>query len=107
MSVSAGGDITSMITTSDKQSQSSNTSQVESKSTPSTDVKEVNAPLSGNIWKILVSLNQSVNEGDTLLILEAMKMETEIKAAHSGIVANINIKEGDSVTVGQVLLSLA
>jgi oxaloacetate decarboxylase alpha subunit len=107
VSVSAGGDITSMISTSDKQSQSSNTSQVESKSTPSTDVEEVNAPLSGNIWKILVSLNQSVNEGDTLLILEAMKMETEIKAAHSGIVANINIKEGDSVTVGQVLLSLA
>ena len=107
VSVSAGGDITSMIATSDKQSQSSNTSQVESKSTPSSDAEEVHAPLSGNIWKILVNPNQSVNEGDTLLILEAMKMETEIKAARSGIVANINIKEGDSVTVGQVLLSLA
>ena len=107
VSVSAGGDITSMIPPSDKQSQSSNTSQVESKSTQSTDEEEVNAPLSGNIWKILVNPNQSVNEGDTLLILEAMKMETEIKAAHSGVVTNINIKEGDSVTVGQVLLSLA
>ena len=107
VSVSAGGDITSMITTSDKQSQSSNTSQVESKSTPSSDAEEVHAPLSGNIWKILVNPNQSVNEGDTLLILEAMKMETEIKAAHSGVVTNISVKEGDSVTVGQVLLSLA
>ncbi|SVB33980.1 uncharacterized protein METZ01_LOCUS186834, partial [marine metagenome] len=87
VSVSAGGDITSMIATSDKQSQSSNTSQVESKSTPSSDAEEVHAPLSGNIWKILVNPNQSVNEGDTLLILEAMKMETEIKAAHSGVVA--------------------
>ena len=107
VSVSAGGDITSMITTSDKQSQSSNTSQVESKSTPSSDAEEVHAPLSGNIWKILVNPNQSVNEGDALLILEAMKMETEIKAAHSGVVTNISVKEGDSVTVGQVLLSLA
>ncbi len=107
VSVSAGGDITSMITTSDKQSQSSNISQVESKSTPSSDAEEVHAPLSGNIWKILVNPNQSVNEGDTLLILEAMKMETEIKAAHSGVVTNISVKEGDSVTVGQVLLSLA
>ncbi len=107
VSVSAGGDITSMIAASDKQSQSSNTSQVESKSTPSSDAEEVHAPLSGNIWKILVNPNQSVNEGDTLLILEAMKMETEIKAAHSGVVTNISVKEGDSVTVGQVLLSLA
>ena len=107
VSVSAGGDITSMITTSDKQSQSSNTSQVESKSTPSSDAEEVHAPLSGNIWKILVNPNQSVNEGDTLVILEAMKMETEIKAARTGVVTNISVKEGDSVTVGQVLLSLA
>jgi len=107
VSVSAGGDITSMIAASDKQSQSSNISQVESKSTPSSDAEEVHAPLSGNIWKILVNPNQSVNEGDTLLILEAMKMETEIKAARSGVVTNISIKEGDSVTVGQVLLSLA
>jgi len=71
------------------------------------NAEDVPAPLSGNIWKVLVSPNQQVNEGDTLVILEAMKMETEIKAAHSGVVANINVKEGDSVTVGQVLLSLA
>jgi len=75
--------------------------------TPVGNAEDVLAPLSGNIWKVLVSPNQQVNEGDTLVILEAMKMETEIKAAHSGVVANINVKEGDSVTVGQVLLSLA
>jgi len=73
---------------------------------PVGNAEDVPAPLAGNIWKVLVSLNQQVNEGDTLVILEAMKMETEIKAAHSGVVANINVKEGDSVTVGQVLLSL-
>ena len=74
---------------------------------PVGNAEDVSAPLAGNIWKVLVSPNQQVNEGDTLVILEAMKMETEIKAGHSGIVANINVKEGDSVTVGQVLLSLA
>ncbi len=74
---------------------------------PVGNAEDVSAPLAGNIWKVLVSPNQQVNEGDTLVILEAMKMETEIKAAHSGVVANINVKEGDSVAVGQVLLSLA
>ena len=74
---------------------------------PVGNAEDVPAPLAGNIWKVLVSPNQQVNEGDTLVILEAMKMETEIKAAHSGVVVNINVKEGDSVTVGQVLLSLA
>ena len=74
---------------------------------PVSNAEDVPAPLAGNIWKVLVSPNQQVNEGDTLVILEAMKMETEIKAGHSGVVANINVKEGDSVAVGQVLLSLA
>ena len=74
---------------------------------PVSNAEDVPAPLAGNIWKVLVSPNQQVNEGDTLVILEAMKMETEIKAGHSGVVVNINVKEGDSVTVGQVLLSLA
>ena len=107
VSVSAGGDITSMKSVSDIQDETANTVTSSSNSKPSGNTEEVCAPLSGTIWKILVSPNQSVNEGDTLLILEAMKMETEIKAAHSGVVANINVKEGDSVTVGQVLLSLA
>ena len=74
---------------------------------PVGNAEDVPAPLAGNIWKVLVSPNQQVNEGDTIVILEAMKMETEVKAGHSGVVANINVKEGDSVTVGQVLLSLA
>ena len=78
-----------------------------SQAPPVGNSEDVSAPLAGNIWKVLVSPNQQVNEGDTLVILEAMKMETEIKAGHSGVVANINVKEGDSVTVGQVLLSLA
>ena len=104
--VSAGGDITSMQSAS---AQSASGAPVASApaATPVGDAEDVNAPLSGTIWKVLVSPNQQINEGDTLVILEAMKMETEIKAARSGTVVNVSVKEGDSVTVGQALLSLA
>ena len=101
--VKAGGDISSIQVA----GQAVATPQAATQAAPVGNAEDVTAPLAGNIWKVLVSPNQQVNEGDTLVILEAMKMETEIKAAHSGVVANINVKEGDSVTVGQVLLSLA
>ena len=104
--VSAGGDITSMQSAS-AQSASSAPVAAAPSAAPTGDAEDVNAPLSGTIWKVLVSPNQQINEGDTLIILEAMKMETEIKAARSGTVANVSVKEGDSVTVGQALLSLA
>ncbi|MBE3669318.1 oxaloacetate decarboxylase subunit alpha [Vibrio navarrensis] len=73
----------------------------------STDAEAVSAPLAGNIFKVHVQAGAPVEEGDILLILEAMKMETEIRAARSGIVQELNVKEGDSVTVGAPLLSLA
>jgi len=104
--VSAGGDITSMQPAS-AHAVSSTPVAAAPAATPVGDAEEVKAPLSGNIWKVLVSPNQQINEGDTLVILEAMKMETEIKAARSGTVVNVSVKEGDSVTVGQALLSLA
>ena len=104
--VSAGGHITSMQSASDQQTSSSPAAAVPA-AAPSLDAEDVNAPLSGNIWKVLVSPNQQIKEGDTLIILEAMKMETEIKAARPGTVVNVSVKEGDSVTVGQALLSVA
>lgn len=67
----------------------------------------VTAPLSGNIWKIQVAVGQQVNEGDTLLILEAMKMETQIVASKSGTVASISVKQGDAVKVGDQLATIA
>ena len=73
-------------------------------STPSGQA--VSAPLAGNIFKICVQPGQTVNEGDTLIILEAMKMETDIKASRSGTVGTINVSEGDSVAVGDTLLTL-
>lgn len=65
------------------------------------------APLSGNIWKIAAKVGQHVETGDVLLVLEAMKMETEIKAACSGTVARIDIHEGDAVEAGEPLLMIA
>ena len=68
--------------------------------------EDVPAPLAGNIFKVNVVSGTSVEEGDVLLILEAMKMETEVRAARSGVVQDLHVKEGDSVTVGSPLLSL-
>ncbi|EBW4916077.1 oxaloacetate decarboxylase, partial [Salmonella enterica subsp. enterica serovar Vom] len=55
----------------------------------------VTAPLAGNIWKVIATEGQTVAEGDVLLILEAMKMETEIRAAQAGTVRGIAVKSGD------------
>ncbi len=74
---------------------------------PATGGEDIGAPLSGNIWRVMVEPNQKIAEGDVLVVLEAMKMETEIKAARDGVVTGINVKEGDSVSVGQSLLTLA
>ncbi|WP_139786576.1 biotin/lipoyl-containing protein, partial [Klebsiella quasivariicola] len=67
----------------------------------------VTAPLAGTIWKVIVSEGQTVAAGDVLLILEAMKMETEIRAAQAGTVRGIAVKAGDAVSVGDTLLTLA
>ncbi len=74
---------------------------------PSGNAETVSAPLAGNIWKIHAKVGQMVKEGDTLLILEAMKMETEIKAARDGKVESLAVSEGDAVQVGDALLALA
>ncbi|EDA3139592.1 biotin/lipoyl-binding protein, partial [Salmonella enterica subsp. enterica serovar Joal] len=67
----------------------------------------VTAPLAGNIWKVIATEGQNVAEGDVLLILEAMKMETEIRAAQAGTVRGIAVKSGDAVSVGDTLMTLA
>lgn len=67
----------------------------------------VNAPLAGNIFKVLVSPGQQVAEGDTIMVLEAMKMETEISAPKAGTISAVSVNEGDSVSVGQQLFTIA
>jgi oxaloacetate decarboxylase alpha subunit len=75
-------------------------------SVPVTGGEPVTAPLAGNIWKVHAVPGQTVKEGDVLFILEAMKMETEIRASKAGTVSSVTTKEGDSVSVGDTLLTL-
>jgi oxaloacetate decarboxylase alpha subunit len=65
---------------------------------------DIESPLSGNIFKIMVSQGEEVEEGDVILILEAMKMETEVRSAVSGVVQQIIAKEGDAVQAGQTMM---
>ncbi|CAI8153754.1 MAG: 2-oxoglutarate carboxylase large subunit [Pseudidiomarina mangrovi] len=74
---------------------------------PSGSSSDVTAPLAGNVFKVLVKAGQQVQAGEVVMILEAMKMETDIKAQHSGEVSHIHVREGDSVAVGDVMLSVA
>jgi len=69
-----------------------------------TDGEEVNAPMPGKILQIKVKEGDSAKEGDTLLILEAMKMENEIIANASGSIKKINVAVNDMVDTGDVLL---
>ncbi len=66
----------------------------------------VNAPMAGTILKILVDVGASVAKGDVVVIMEAMKMETEIRTKVAGIVSAINIKEGSTVASGDPMISL-
>lgn len=67
----------------------------------------VNSPMPGVILKVLVKAGDSVKEGDTLAILEAMKMENEIAAPKAGTVAQVVCKVGDKVDTGAALVVLA
>lgn len=66
----------------------------------------VPAPLAGNIFKVLVSPGQQVAEGDNLVILEAMKMETAVSAVRAGTIGDVLVKEGDAISVGNPLVTL-
>jgi Acetyl/propionyl-CoA carboxylase, alpha subunit len=66
----------------------------------------VSAPMPGKILGIKVSIGQAVNKGDTLLVLEAMKMENEIVAPEAGTIASIDVSEGANVQSGDVLVTM-
>ncbi|WP_444944636.1 sodium-extruding oxaloacetate decarboxylase subunit alpha [Microbulbifer sp. ZKSA006] len=76
-------------------------------SAPASGGEPVNAPLAGNIFKVMVKPGDRVTEGQAVLVLEAMKMETVVSAPRAGSVTSVVVKEGDSVAVGDVLLSIA
>jgi acetyl-CoA carboxylase biotin carboxyl carrier protein len=67
---------------------------------------QVPSELNANVWKIEVKPGDQVQEEDTLIILESMKMEIPVVAPKAGTVKNIAVAEGDAVTEGQVLITL-
>jgi oxaloacetate decarboxylase alpha subunit len=76
-------------------------------SLPSDSGQPVVAPLAGNIFKVNVAAGERIQQGDVIIILEAMKMETEVRAAHSGVVVSVSAKEGNYVSVGDTLITVA
>ncbi|MGE6651070.1 sodium-extruding oxaloacetate decarboxylase subunit alpha [Shewanella colwelliana] len=100
--VSPGGDITQVVAS---ENVVPFTAPV---SAPTGAIKAaMNAPLSGNIFKVNVRAGDAVKAGDVVIILEAMKMETEIRAESDGVISEVWVKEGDSVAVGNQLLAIA
>jgi len=75
--------------------------------TANTPATSVGAPMAGNIFKINVTPNQQLKDCDVLLIMEAMKMETEVRSTHNGTIVSIEVIEGDAVNVGQTLVTIA
>ena len=98
--VSEGGDISHVATTAPQ-------AAPQATPAPATGGTPVTAPMAGNIWKVVATEGQTVAAGDVLFILEAMKMETEVKAAQAGTVRGICVKAGDAVAVGDTVMTLA
>ena len=103
--VAPSGTLTSVTPASGSQTQAQ--PQINSAApSASTASQSIDAPLAGNVFKVLVRNGDSVSEGDVVMILEAMKMETEIRSAFTGTVTDITVGEGDAVTSGQPLILL-
>jgi acetyl-CoA carboxylase biotin carboxyl carrier protein len=67
---------------------------------------EVEAHITGTVWKIEVAVGDSVDEGDTVVILESMKMEMPVEAEDSGTVKEVSVEEGQAVSEGDTLVVL-
>ncbi len=79
---------------------------VPSQSVSSGDELEIKAPMAGSIYKIEVASGDRVSKGDTVIVLEAMKMENEIVAPEDGVVGEILVNLNQRVESGQLLLTL-
>lgn len=100
VTVSSGGDVSGIVPV------AGDTGAAAQSAAPITGGEPVPSPLAGNIFKVLVTPGQQVKEGDNIIILEAMKMETAVSAPKDGTIGNINVKEGDAVTVGAPLVTI-
>ncbi|MGB1157811.1 MAG: sodium-extruding oxaloacetate decarboxylase subunit alpha [Porticoccaceae bacterium] len=100
VTVANGGDISGIVSLDGSPSESA-------AAVPATGGEPVNAPLAGTVVKVLVKPGQKVAEGETILILEAMKMETSVSAPSDGTIVEIKVQSGDSCGVGDPLVTLA
>lgn len=101
VTVAAGGDINGIVALSE------GAPDTNANSAPISGGEPVIAPLAGNVIAVPISIGQTVKAGDTVLVLEAMKMETNVSAPKDGQIASITVREGDAVNVGDVLLNIA
>ena len=99
VTVSAGGDISGIASVG---GQSESAPDV-----PASGGEPVSAPLAGNVVKVLVKPGQRVSEGESIVVLEAMKMETSVSAPSDGTIVEVKVQAGDSCSVGDVLVTLA
>ncbi|MCX6394121.1 MAG: biotin/lipoyl-binding carrier protein [Solirubrobacterales bacterium] len=69
-------------------------------------MSDVEAHITGTVWKIEVKVGDTIEEGDTVVILESMKMEMPVEAEDGGTVAEVRCAEGQSVSEGEILVVL-
>lgn len=94
VTVSPGGDVTST------------TPVTVAAPVPTASAVGITAPLSGSIFKVMVKEGDQLQSGDVVLVMEAMKMETEIRTSSAGTVTQVRVREGDSVSAGDTLVTL-
>jgi len=71
---------------------------------PATSADALTTPMAGTVVRVLIEAGDEVKTGDTLFVLEAMKMETEVTAPRDGVVRSVDVAVGDAVQGGQVLI---
>ena len=103
VTVANGGDVSAIIPA----GQVAPAASVAAPAVAATGGEPVNAPLAGNVVKVLVKPGQAVAEGESIVVLEAMKMETSVSAPAAGTIVEVRVQAGDSCAVGDVLVTLA
>ena len=106
VTVGNGGDITGIVPTSGASAANGSASSAGAPAAV-TSGEGFPAPMAGNVFKVQVEPGDHVDEGDVMIILEAMKMEITVVAPKSATVVNVTVKEGDDVALGDILVELA
>lgn len=104
--VTDGGDVSALVETGKTAEPAEKPETSASAAATSNAGHQVSAPLSGSVFRIVAVAGKQVADGDVLMVLEAMKMETEIRADRAGTVSRIHVAEGEAVSSGDPLVTL-